>query len=419
MAYNGSGAFVIASAGQPVVATTLITAVAFNAHTAEIATGLSNAICKDGQTTVTANIPLGGNKITGLGTPSAATDAATLGAVQSGLGVYVATVGGTADVITLTPSPAITTYAAGQTFRFIASGANTTNVTVAVSGLAAKAITKNGTTALVSGDIPSASMVSITYDGTRFILGTTGAATVPVGTVPVGAITTSGLTQATAKMLGRTTASTGAIEEITIGTGLTFSAGSLTPVTATTSAAGISELATQAEADAATASRVATTDLTRIVLGTLTATTSGTSFNVGSLPAGTRRIHLHLIGVSLSGSDNLLVQIGDSGGIETSGYLSSSAAVVNVANTGVSSSTAGFIVSSTASGNTVSGIVTLDLVDAATFQWVSSHTVKNSTTTCSVGGGDKALSAELTQITLKATGSDTFDAGAFNISYER
>lgn len=46
--------------------------------------------------------------------------------------------------------------------------------------------------------------------------------------VTAGAITGSGLTQATARLLGRTTASTGAIEEITVGAGLSLSAGSLT-----------------------------------------------------------------------------------------------------------------------------------------------------------------------------------------------
>lgn len=46
--------------------------------------------------------------------------------------------------------------------------------------------------------------------------------------VPAGAVTTSGLTMATARLLGRTTASTGAIEEITVGSGLSLSAGSLT-----------------------------------------------------------------------------------------------------------------------------------------------------------------------------------------------
>jgi hypothetical protein len=43
-----------------------------------------------------------------------------------------------------------------------------------------------------------------------------------------GAVTSSGLTMATARILGRTTASTGAIEEITVGSGLSLSAGSLT-----------------------------------------------------------------------------------------------------------------------------------------------------------------------------------------------
>lgn len=47
------------------------------------------------------------------------------------------------------------------------------------------------------------------------------------GGVPAGAITSSGLTMATARLLGRTTASTGAIEEISVGSGLTLSAGSL------------------------------------------------------------------------------------------------------------------------------------------------------------------------------------------------
>ncbi|HAG05311.1 MAG TPA: hypothetical protein DCG68_00455 [Cryomorphaceae bacterium] len=170
MAFNGAGVFVIDSTGQPVVSATTISSSVFNAFTADVATGLSTCITKDGQQTVTANIPFGGFKLTGVGAATARTDAATLASIQDGTGVYVATVGGTADVITLTPSPAITAYTAGQTFRFLSSGANTTNVTVNISALGAKDITKNGTTALAAGDIPSGMMVGITYDGTQFIL---------------------------------------------------------------------------------------------------------------------------------------------------------------------------------------------------------------------------------------------------------
>lgn len=172
MSFNGSGVFVVNSSGQPVVAATLITAATFNAFTADAATGLSTAILKDGTQTLTADIPFNNKKITGLAAATARTDAASLATIQDGTGTYVGTVGGTADVITLTASPAITAYVAGQTFRFIASGANTTTVTVAINGLAAKAITKNGTTALVANDMLSGMMVQMTYDGTRFILGT-------------------------------------------------------------------------------------------------------------------------------------------------------------------------------------------------------------------------------------------------------
>lgn len=148
----------------------------------DIASALTASVAKDGQTTMTANLPMGGFKLTNLAAGSASTDSVRLGQLQGETGVYVSTVGGTADAITLTPSPAITGYAAGQRFSFISSGANTTAVTVAVSGLSAQAVTKNGSTALVAGDIPSGALVVFHYDGTRFQL---------IGGVP-NAVLTSG-----------------------------------------------------------------------------------------------------------------------------------------------------------------------------------------------------------------------------------
>ena len=56
MSYNGSGTFSINTAGQPVVTGTVISSTAFNALTADLATGLSTAITKDGQTTTTSRI---------------------------------------------------------------------------------------------------------------------------------------------------------------------------------------------------------------------------------------------------------------------------------------------------------------------------------------------------------------------------
>jgi hypothetical protein len=57
MSYNGSGTFQINTSGQPVVTGTVISSSAFNALTADLATGLSTAITKDGQTATTARIP--------------------------------------------------------------------------------------------------------------------------------------------------------------------------------------------------------------------------------------------------------------------------------------------------------------------------------------------------------------------------
>jgi hypothetical protein len=221
LGYNGSGTFSINSTGQPVVSGTTISDTVHNALTADLATGLTNCITRDGQSPATANIPLGGNKITGLASGTAATDAATLAQVQSSAAQFF-TAGGTADVITGTLSPVIGAYAAGQTFRFVASGANTGAVTLNLNSLGAKSVTKTGTTALASGDIPSGALVEVVYDGTQFQL-----INVKAGT-PSGSITSSGYTQATSRLLGRTTASTGAIEEISVGSGLTFSGGSLT-----------------------------------------------------------------------------------------------------------------------------------------------------------------------------------------------
>ena len=80
------------------------------------------------------------------------------------------TTGGSSNAYTLTTGLSLAGYVTGQSFDIIASFSNTSTVTIAVDGLATKAITKNGTTALASGDIVSGNAYRITYDGTRFQL---------------------------------------------------------------------------------------------------------------------------------------------------------------------------------------------------------------------------------------------------------
>ena len=168
MSFNGSGTFVINSTGQPVVTSTTISSTAFNALTADLATGLSTTMTKDGQTTATANIPMGSFKFTGLAAGVVATDSANVGQIQNGTTSYI-TVSGT-DTITGVLSPTLTAYAAGNTFSFVAAGTNTTSVTLNIDGLGAKAVTRDGSTALNANDITSGKVVTVVYDGTQFQL---------------------------------------------------------------------------------------------------------------------------------------------------------------------------------------------------------------------------------------------------------
>lgn len=72
------------------------------------------------------------------------------------------------DTYTATPSPAISSYAAGQTFKILFTNANTGAATLNLNGVGAASITKNGTTALQAGDISAGSIKILAYDGTRF-----------------------------------------------------------------------------------------------------------------------------------------------------------------------------------------------------------------------------------------------------------
>jgi hypothetical protein len=219
MSYNGSGTFNINTAGQPVVTGTTITSTAFNLLTADLATGLTTALTKDGQTTPTANIPMGTFKITGLGAGSSATDAAQYGQLQIGA-TTIATVSGT-DTLTGTLTPALAAYATGNKFSFIAVATNTGAATININSLGAKSITKQGSTALIAGDIVSGQIYLIEYDGTRFQLLNPSTTSANVSSISFGS---TGLTPSTATTGAVTVAGTLAVANG--GTGVTTSTGS-------------------------------------------------------------------------------------------------------------------------------------------------------------------------------------------------
>lgn len=207
MPYNGSGTFNVYTPGNPVVTGTTISSTVQNNTTADFANGLSNCITRDGQGPATSNISLGSNQINNLANGTHLTDAVNYTQVQNS-NLQFATATGT-NTILLTTAVAPASYGQGQTFRFVAAGANTGAVTINLDSLGAKALTKGGATALVGGEIANGAMIEIVYDGTQFQL-------------------QNSMMLSTGFLLGRSTAGTGNAEQITVGNGLLLTAGTLT-----------------------------------------------------------------------------------------------------------------------------------------------------------------------------------------------
>jgi hypothetical protein len=144
------------------------------------------------------------------------------------------------------------------------------------------------------------------------------------------------------------------------------------------------------------------------------ATGSPTSIDFTGIPSWVKRISVMFAGVSGSGTSSVLVQVGISTGVVTSGYVSTSVS----SGGGTTASTAGFSMQNATASNTLSGIMTIILFD--TNAWASSHSAKTSTTITINGGGNVTnIGGTLDRVRITTVnGTDTFDAGTINILYE-
>ena len=154
-------------------------------------------------------------------------------------------------------------------------------------------------------------------------------------------------------------------------------------------------------------------------LGTAVTTTSGREAAFTSIPSWATKIEIGFVGVSLDGgTDNMLIQLGDSGGYENTGYLWG---VSNESGGSQANSTNGFQLNvNTAAAAIWHGIATLVLVDSANFTWACMAQIGRSDTAGGInqGGGSKSLSAALDRLRIQLSGStDDFDAGTINIRY--
>ena len=163
--------------------------------------------------------------------------------------------------------------------------------------------------------------------------------------------------------------------------------------------------------------------LQRITQGTAVASTSGTSIDFTGLPAWVKKITVMFNAVSLSGTAYMQVQLGDSGGIENTGYTGS-VTIIGNAGTGVSTAlSAGFQTENHTywvAASTRMGMMTITNVSGNiwTANWALGAT-GTSPAANAFGGGVKTLTDTLDRVRITTTnGTDTFDAGSVNIIYE-
>jgi len=396
MARNGSGTYNL-PAGNPVVTGTTISSTTTNNTFSDIATALTGSISKDGQTTPTGNLPMGGFAHTGVADATVRTQYGTAGQIQDSAFTYLTSPAGT-NAITATASLGMSAYVTGQRFFFVAAATNTGACTLNINAIGVKSVTKNGTTALVAGDIAINAVTQVVYDGTQFQLLNPASVAANVSSFSAGS---TGLTPSTATTGAVTLAGTLAVANG--GTGQTSSTGSGAVVLATS--------------PTITSPVIAGTPTGVGVLTSGTAVSaSGTSIDFTSIPSWVKRITVMFNGVSTSSTSNLQIQIG-SGSIATTGYVAQATA----AGTGVGtvSSTTGFILTqSTSATDAVSGNIQITLQTGSSYISTGILNKAGATALC-FNAGLINLAGTLDRVRITTVnGTDTFDAGNINIMYE-
>lgn len=143
-------------------------------------------------------------------------------------------------------------------------------------------------------------------------------------------------------------------------------------------------------------------------------TTSGTNFDF-TVPSTATEIIVLFDDVSLSGTDNILVQLIDGGGVQTSGYVSAVALGASFPLT----STAGYIAYCNAAVNSFRG--DMNITKMSGNKWLSASKgalyASGSITGAVAGGGVVTLDDACVGVRVTRTGSNTFDLGSVNVGW--
>ena len=144
---------------------------------------------------------------------------------------------------------------------------------------------------------------------------------------------------------------------------------------------------------------------------------SGTAVDFVGIPEGVKRITVMFDGVSTNGSSAPTVRIG-SGNIEDSNYSAFSVGVSGSSISGTGSATGFALRSATSDTWVIGGQLLLSKISSNTFSATGAFSF-NSAGAGSISAGVKAISGTLDRIRITTVnGTDQFDAGTINISWE-
>jgi hypothetical protein len=148
-------------------------------------------------------------------------------------------------------------------------------------------------------------------------------------------------------------------------------------------------------------------------------TASGTSVNFTGIPSWVKRITVMFNGVSTNSTSAILMQLGDAGGVESTAY-SSDGGLIGASNfASATSYTTGFgLFTPNQNVNTYNGLFTFSQLSTNLWVMAGTYSLAGSANV-GIAAGKKTLSDTLTQFRITTVnGTDTFDAGTINISFE-
>ena len=168
-----------------------------------------------------------------------------------------------------------------------------------------------------------------------------------------------------------------------------------------------------------TTSATAAASLAAIQLQTAVVTTSGTSIDFTGIPAGVKRITIMLNGVSTNGISPPIVQIG-SGSLTTAGYVGSVSTTNGTAIGNTLFSNGFYLITTAAASAATNATGKFEIVLHGTNIYACSGNLGyGNIAQVSALAGNLALAGSIDRLRLTTVnGTDAFDAGSVNISWE-